>query len=132
LYGRFEQEILEAYGAAHPDVWAAELEIEPFFKALEPLYQNLPKFPSLKEDISFYLDPEFLAGEVISELRKSDKLISKIDLLDVFEGAKGHSLTLGFEFLHPERTLTKEEASRVRSKLIKLLESKFRARVRKE
>ena len=68
------------------------------------------------------------------ELKKSDKLISSVEVFDLYQGANilfgKKSMAITITFLDPEKTLKDEEIKASMSKAISLLKQKFGAEVR--
>lgn len=130
FFGKISDSVLKNYGITNKKVWAAEINFSIFPTQVQQNYKSLPKYPSIKEDISFYLSDKYQIGTVISQLKLLDKLIYKIELLDIFEDKQKRSVTLGFEFLGLDKTLTNTDAEKIRNKIIKLLKTGFGSIVR--
>lgn len=131
-FGQISPQILNFYDRdfSHP-VWALEMDLNVFQLPQETTYKSLPKFPIVKEDVSFYLDRKFLIGEVIKTLSQI-KFVAEIFLIDVFETPQDRSVTLSFNFLNPAKTMEPSEIEKVRLEIYRKLEKHFQARIRKD
>ncbi len=99
---------------------------------LKVSYRQLPKFPSVVEDISFYTPKKDLAGEIIKFIESYNKLITTVESTDAFEQEGKLSLTLRLKFRSETKTLTSSEVATVRKKLEKDLVKRFKINIRKE
>lgn len=91
-----------------------------------------PKFPSVFEDISFFIKEKNRGGEIIKFINNFDKLIFETSILDTFLKNSNLSLTVRIEFNHPKKTLTSNEVNQVRFRLEKALVKKFKINIRKD
>lgn len=95
-------------------------------------YRPEPKFPSIIEDISFFVKEDNLGGEILGFIKNFDKLISKVEVLDVFQRNGQKSLTIRLEFNDPKKTLTNKEVNKLRLRLEQALVKKFKIVIRKD
>lgn len=129
-FGTVNSKLASKFGLTG-EVFAAEFLAEVINFEDVPNYQMLAKYPSVIEDFSFYLGKKYLIGELVGKLKKVDNLINSVDLVDIFESAGKRSVTLRIAYLDQEKTLTSEEASKVRSKIVNFLKKDFDAPLRK-
>ena len=95
-------------------------------------YKEIPKFPAVQRDISIVVSNGVKASEADHVIKQfNNKLLKNFRLFDFYplEGKK--SLTYSLEYLNPERTLTDEEVNKYQEELIKLLNKKINAELRK-
>ena len=109
------------------------------------LYKNLPlidqyepvsKYPSVLIDISVILGEKVLSSQVEEVIRSTGKnLVKSIKLFDVYQGKNidkdKKSLAYHIEFGSDEKTLSMEEAEKIRDKICNALESQLKGKVRK-
>ncbi|HBS03162.1 MAG TPA: phenylalanine--tRNA ligase subunit beta, partial [Firmicutes bacterium] len=100
-----------------------------------PVKAPIPsKFPSVSRDLAFLIDEDVPFLDVERELKKGDKLISSVEVFDLYQGANilfgKKSMAITITFLDPEKTLKDEEIKLSMSKAISLLKQKFGAEVR--
>jgi phenylalanyl-tRNA synthetase beta chain len=99
-------------------------------------YKPIPKFPSIDLDISLILAKKILWEEVKQAVRGVEKdLIKEVKIFDVFEG-KGipegkKSIAFRIEYRCDDKTLTLAEVQIIQQKVLKTLEEKFKAQIRK-
>lgn len=130
--GQVNLELLKKLEINDPTIYAMEIDFSVLESGKGSVYKPIPKFPSVKEDVSFYLPETQQIGTLIEKIYSLDPLIFKIDLKDVYSKGKERSVTLGFEFLDREKTLENKDIEKVRNKVINFLEKHFDAEVRKE
>ena len=102
----------------------------------EMAYLAIPKFPSLDLDVSMIIDKQILWAEVKNLVLGVEKdLIRKIKIFDVYEGknipAGKKSIAFRIEYRSDDKTLTMEEVQIIQQKVLKTLEDKFAAQIRK-
>lgn len=98
-------------------------------------FRPLPRTPSVREDLSFFVSLEVPAERLVSSIRRAGApLVEAVDVTDVYAGAgvpEGtRSLTLAVAYRAPDRTLTSEEVTGVRQKLIQAAERQTGAKLR--
>jgi phenylalanyl-tRNA synthetase beta chain len=116
---------------------AADIDLE----ALLPLipdayhYTALPAFPPVREDLALVVDVAVPAAAVEAALRQSGgALLREVALFDVYEGEQlppgKKSLAYHLTFQALDRTLTDQDVSRQRGRLLKLLDQQLGAKLR--
>jgi len=92
------------------------------------------RYPAVKRDLAILVDKEIYYKNLIQEIRQASRLLTKVELFDVYEGKnlpKGKkSLAFHLFFCSPDRTLTSEEADKELQKVWQRLEKKFQAQIR--
>lgn len=119
------------------DVYTAELRIDKLLSSmkLKKSFKPIPKFPSVKRDISVLLDSAVPASRIISAIKETGiSSIAKIEVFDEYHGKqipKGKK-SLSFSILYQDRnkTLTDAEVDQVHSKVKEALTQKFSAQFR--
>jgi len=113
-----------------------EFPVKALIAAARPnVYRPIPLFPPVKRDVSFVLDARKTHDEAVAVIRKSDSLITAVQVFDIYQG-KGvpvgkKSMAFHLVLSLPDRTLTTEEADRAIARLVSALESKLGAEIRK-
>jgi phenylalanyl-tRNA synthetase beta chain len=127
------------YGPAELDgEWSAfELDLEELF-ALVPervLYRDVITYPPVRQDLAFVVDETLPAGELIAAAREAagDDLREARFLSDyrgdpIPDGKKSVAFSVAFQ--SPDRTLTDEDASRLRSAIVEAVAQKFGGELR--
>ena len=116
---------------------AVEISFKELFSLVEnkkaKKYKKLEKFPPAVRDLAFVVDAKILYNDIKNEIANFNKLISKVELFDVYEGDKlgQNKKSLAFHITYQaDRTLTAEEVDELQSGLVKALEKKFDAKIR--
>ncbi|MGN0581025.1 MAG: phenylalanine--tRNA ligase subunit beta [Ruminococcus sp.] len=102
----------------------AELDIKEIEKVKNNgiVYSEASKFPSIDVDLTFISDKYTPIKEEIANL--NSELIKNTEVTDVYSSPEGKAITVRLSFVHPERTLTKEEVMEIADKLISSLAEK--------
>jgi phenylalanyl-tRNA synthetase beta chain len=118
--------------------WSSfELDLEELF-ALVPeriLYRDVITFPPLRLDLAFVVDEGVPAGDLLAAAREAtgDEL-RQIRFLSDYRGdqiaAGKKSVAFAVAFQSPERTLSDEDATRLRGAIVELLTTRFGAELR--
>jgi phenylalanyl-tRNA synthetase beta chain len=89
-------------------------------------YEDLTSFPALRQDLAVILPDEVPAARVLEVVRGAGgKRLAEVGVFDVYRGeqlGEGRvSLALHLEFRAPDRTLTDEDVTPVRAKIVAAL-----------
>ncbi len=84
-------------------------------------YQEPSRFPEMEIDVSFVSEKYAPIGDAIKAANCD--LIRNVSVVDTYTDENGKSITVRMVFLHPERTLTKEEAMEVVDSIIASLDA---------
>lgn len=134
-------------GELHPDVCdgfdvpqgtvALEIALPPVYEALPGRTRaiDLPRFPSVLIDVAVIVDVDVAAADVREVVERAGRPeLGKVRLFDLYEGDQipegKKSLAFSLEFRDPERTLTDEDASRVRDRIVDALREEVRGELR--
>lgn len=136
LVGEVDPAALDAVGVPERVGWL-ELDLEALLSAPHGAGQVVPvsRFPSSDVDLSFEVDDQIPAGDVLRTLRASgvDVLVD-VALFDVYRGtsvgSRRRSLTFRARLQAADRTLTDDELAAARQQLISAVESSHPATLR--
>jgi len=130
---------LAQYGSLDIDgEWSAfELDLDALF-ALVPeriRYRDVITFPPLRLDLAFVIDEAVPAGELMAAAREAaGEELRELRFLSDYRGdpipAGRKSLAFSVAFQSPERTLTDEDAARLRAAIVEALAEQFDAELR--
>ncbi len=100
-------------------------------------YNPLPKFPGVSRDLAFIVDGSIGVEELRNCIeQEGGELLRSVRLFDVYAGGSipsgKKSAAFSIEFQSEERTLTEEEVETVVSVIVRKLEDKFNAELRKQ
>jgi phenylalanyl-tRNA synthetase beta chain len=125
------------YEMGEPPVLLAEIDLAPLLAASKILFdvEPIPTYPPVLEDLAVVVDEAVTAAEVEEILRMGGgEYLAKVQLFDIFRGKQvgegKKSLAFNLTYIAPDRTLTDEEVSKLRGKIIYLLDDKLSAELR--
>jgi len=96
---------------------------EQFFALREtlPVFKKLPRFPGVSWDVSVLAPAEKPVAEILQLFAGLDEQVTSVKVLEIFTGkgvASGEkSVTLSFQFLNTERTLTENDVQALQAKI---------------
>jgi phenylalanyl-tRNA synthetase beta chain len=134
-------------GEVHPDVSTAfdvpigTIAVELAWAAIvaampgRPMADLLPRYPAILIDLAVVVDSTQLAGDVEDAIRSAGgPETTSVRLFDVYTGPQvpegEKSLAYALELRVPDRTLSESDATAVRGRILRELESRFGARLR--
>jgi len=128
-------------GELHPSVlegvWGAfELDFGALVDAAAPAsqYEDVISFPPVKQDLAFAVPEDVLAGDLIAAAREAVPDLVDMTPFDVYRGEQvgngRKSIAFSVEFRSAERTLTDEDAARLRERIVETLKERFGAELR--
>ena len=94
--------------------------LEKFYRPY-PSYRPVPKYPPQIEDITLILPEKTRVGDIVTFIKLSNKLISAIELRDIFKDA----YTFRVEFLNPLKTLSDSDVEIIRNNILRKLKERF-------
>ena len=97
-------------------------------------FKQLPRYPSVRRDISFIVNSDITAGEIISRVSSVSKLVKRAWVFDLFEGNSigENKKSIGISMLlrSDEKTLTDEDANEIQNLAINELNLSLGAELR--
>lgn len=109
-------------------VIAADLDLDAMFdlRAVETLFQPLPKHPATSRDLALVADTSVPAADMVACIKKgAGKILESVTLFDIYTGDKigegKKSLAYNLVFRASDRTLTDEEVDTAVQKILKNL-----------
>ena len=125
-------------------VYLAELNITKIVKysRANKKYEEVPKFPAVERDIAIIVDESIEVGELekaitkkCKKLLKGKKSLEELKLFDIYRDAKlgenKKSVAYSLIFRDKTKSLSDDEINPVMEEVIKELEEKFGAELRK-
>lgn len=85
----------------------------------------LPKFPAAIEDLRIATSSEIDYATIVATIKKADKLVSSVELLDTYEDKKTFRIT----YQSKERNLNNTDIKAIREKIITILKSDLQAEI---
>ena len=135
--GVVNSKLLKAFDIDNP-VYYADLDWNMLLrlnKQYKPVINDLPKFPEVKRDFALLVDKSVKFAELAkAALATEKKLLKAVNLFDVYEGKKledgKKSYALSFILQDTENTLKDKQIEAIMTKLQKVFEEKFDAKLR--
>jgi len=136
-FGELHPLVRQAFDLPQQPVCIAELDLEALLDAalVARAYQAVSRFPALREDMAVVVDEALPAALVEAALWKAGgDLLREVRLFDLYRGeqigAGRKSLAYRLVYQADDRTLTDDDATRLRAKIIKTLERELSATLR--
>ena len=129
-------------GELHPALiegtWGAfELDLETLFAAVPErvVYEDVLTYPAALQDIAVAVDEDVEVGALVDAAREAaGELLREARVFDVYRGdqvgAGRKSVAIHLAFQSPERTLTEDEATTLRDRIVAALAERFGAELR--
>lgn len=89
-------------------------------------YTPVPQYPPIIEDLTFIVKPRTPVGYLIQLIKDASLIIQSVELIDSYQDSHTFKIT----YQSPKKTLTDKEVGKVREKIIKAIEKKFKARLK--
>jgi phenylalanyl-tRNA synthetase beta chain len=124
------------FGLPHDPVCLAEFDLDALRAEMtSPRFQKLPRFPAIREDIAVIVDEGVPAAQVEAVIREAGgAMLRSTTLFDLYRGeqlgAGRKSLAYALTYQHDERTLTDDEAAKIRGRIVKRLRDALGAELR--
>jgi phenylalanyl-tRNA synthetase beta chain len=121
-----------------PGEWGAfELDVELLAERAPDLvlYQDVITYPPVRQDLAFVVDEDVPAGELVAAgTEAAGDALREMRAFDVYRGDQvgpgKKSIAFAVTFQSPERTLTDEDASELRDRIVARLGDAFGAKLR--
>jgi phenylalanyl-tRNA synthetase beta chain len=129
-------------GELHPTLlegrWGAfELDLEALFAAVPDriVYEDVLTFPATLQDVALVVGEDVEVGALVDAAHEAaGPILREARVFDVYRGAQlgvdRKSVAIHLAFQSPERTLTEEEATTVRDRIVTALAKRFDAELR--
>lgn len=142
-YISVNNDIVGFIGKMHPevckqDVYVMEINLDKLLekKVGKMKFKEISKYPTISKDLSLVVDKDLSSEEIEKALKKSaGNLLTGIEVFDLYTGEKlgkgKKSIAYTLKFGSEKRTLTDEEINEILDKIIKDMENKLHAEIRK-
>jgi phenylalanyl-tRNA synthetase beta chain len=139
VFGELHPLVKERLDLTSASVLAAELDLEALLDKIQTRFtvRPVPAYPPVLEDIAIIVDEDQPAGEVEDAIwQAGGKMLSGVRLFDIFKGeqvgAGKKSLAYNLTYQAYDRTLTDQEATQIRKRVVRQLEQSFNAKLRSD
>ncbi|NJP04231.1 MAG: phenylalanine--tRNA ligase subunit beta [Chloroflexaceae bacterium] len=136
VVGELHPLVLERFHVDVPRAVVAELQLDTLMAlAQQPIYTAISRYPATVQDLAVVVANDVPAERVVGLIRQgAGALLESVSLFDIYSGpqigAGKRSLAYRLAFRASDRTLTDEALTKVRNKVIKLLEREIGASIR--
>jgi len=136
VFGEVHPEVREHFDLPHDPVCLAEFDLDALRAEMGAArFQKLPRFPAIREDIAVVVDEDTPAAQVEAVIREAGgAMLRSVTLFDLYRGeqvgAGRKSLAYALTYQHDERTLTDDEAAKIRGRVVKKLRDTVGAELR--
>ncbi|MBN1123209.1 MAG: phenylalanine--tRNA ligase subunit beta [Anaerolineae bacterium] len=137
VLGELHPLVCETYELPEQPVLVAELNLDVLQDAMGKGHaiRSISNFPAIYQDVAIVVDEDIPAVEVETTIREAGgSLLRGVRLFDVYQGeqigAGKKSLAYALTFQSDEKTLRDKDADKVRTKIVKMLEKNFGAKLR--
>ncbi|MGH3070965.1 MAG: phenylalanine--tRNA ligase subunit beta [Gaiellaceae bacterium] len=114
-----------------------ELDLDGLFAAVPEAvpYRDVITYPAVKQDLAFAVDESVAAGDLVAAAREAaGPELRDLRVFDVYRGEQvgegRKSVAFAAAFQSPERTLSDEDAARLRERIVSALAERFGAQLR--
>jgi phenylalanyl-tRNA synthetase beta chain len=114
-----------------------ELDLDALFADVPDavVYEDVITFPPLKQDLAFAVDESVSAGELVAAAHEAaGPELRELRVFDVYRGEQvgpgKKSVALAATFQSPERTLSDEDATGIRERIVRALAERYGAELR--
>ncbi len=137
VFGELHPQVHEHYDLPPTPVQAADFNLDLLISHIPDRYdmQPVPAFPPVLEDLALVVDEEIPADTVVNLIRQAGgRMVTNITLFDVYRGDQigqgKKSLAYSLTYQSTEKTLTDNDITQVRGRIIHRLEQELGARLR--
>jgi phenylalanyl-tRNA synthetase beta chain len=95
-------------------------------KAKQKVFQPIPKYPSITEDLACIVPSHIKIGDIITLIRKQSILVVEVSLLDTFKDTR----TFHIVYQNKQKNLTNEDVGKIRKKIISALLSNLQVKLK--
>jgi phenylalanyl-tRNA synthetase beta chain len=136
VFGEAHPQVREQFALPFDPVCLAEFEVDALMRCMgAPKFKALPRFPAVREDIALIVNDDLPAAQVEALIWESGgAMLRSVTLFDVYRGeqlgAGKKSLAYALAYQHDERTLTDDEAAKIRGRIVKKVTDTLGAELR--
>ncbi len=96
-------------------------------KKENPVFKELPKFPSVKRDLAFEVDESLQVDKLLKTIKNSSKYVDEVRLFDVYHmGNSKKSVAVSVDFRAEDRSLSDDEVNSIVEEVVKKLQKQFK------
>ncbi len=136
VFGEVHPRVREHFDFPADPVCLAEFDVEALQSLAAPKrFKSLPRYPAVREDIAIVVDEDTPAARIQALIEEAGgSMLRSVTLFDLYRGerlgAGKKSLAYALAYQHDERTLTDDEAAKIRARIVKKLQDAAGAELR--
>ncbi len=137
MIGELHPLVRQNYELPAASLLAADLDLDSLLAAIPPRFDVavVPAFPPVLEDLAVVVDEAIPAERVEATIRQAGgDTLAGVHLFDVYRGeqiGKGlKSLAYSLTYQASDRTLTDQESTQIRQRILRRLQQELNARLR--
>lgn len=137
ILGELHPLVRQNYDLPETPLLAAEIDVVALLALMEQNYptEPVPAFPPVLEDLALIVEDSLPAAQVEALIRQTGgRTLAEVRLFDLYRGeqigAGKKSLAYSLTYQAPDRTLTDDEVSKLRLRIVRRLEQELGARLR--
>ncbi len=89
-------------------------------------FTPIPKYPPITEDLTLRINEKIKVGNIIDNIKTQSNLVKEVNVMDKFED----NVTLHIIYQSEKGNLTREEVEKIRDKILKVLNQKFKLKLK--
>jgi len=141
----YQEKVVGYLGRVHPQpsqqlelpnvVFVFELLLNSIDQALKPQVKSVSKFPSIRRDLSIWVDETITVCDIERVIRKeAGNLLKQLAIFDLYKsqekGSCQKSIALGMILQHSSRTMEEHEVNQLMTRVIETLGKEVNAQLR--
>ncbi len=137
VFGELHPLVQQQYDFSPNPVIAAEFNLDLLISLIPDRYEikPVPEFPPVLEDLAIVVDDDVPAGRVVEVIRQAaGRIVREVTLFDIYRseqiGRGKKSLAYSITYQSSEKTLTDNDVTQVRQRIIRRLEQELGAKLR--
>jgi phenylalanyl-tRNA synthetase beta chain len=137
VFGELHPLVQQQYDFSPNPVIAAEFNLDLLVSLIPERYEvkPVPEFPPVLEDLAIVVDDDVPAGRVVEVIQQAaGKIVREVTLFDVYRsdqiGRGKKSLAYSITYQSSEKTLTDNDVTQVRQRIIRRLDQELGAKLR--
>ncbi|MBS9775856.1 MAG: phenylalanine--tRNA ligase subunit beta [Fusobacterium sp.] len=137
-FGELYPTLLDKFNIKREKVFYAEFDLTKMMKYIKFKfsYESISKYPEVPRDLAIVLDRDVLVGDMVNDIKKTVKLVEKINIFDVYTGDKiesnKKSVAMSIVLRDKNKTLTDENIENAVKEILSLISKKYSGEIRQQ
>lgn len=116
-----------------PNLVVYKIDLEELFKDTlnyQKEIKDVPPYPPIMENVSFYLNKESKIGIIINKIKEINPLVAEVEIEDMYKTNERKSITLKITYQDMKKSLSTQEITPIRKSIITMLEKEMGLEIR--